>query len=152
MNMRWITRIAILLATIPFMAFSCYEKESPNCHKRIAMTNCSAFPILIYDTSHGINHPFDDNLRKEVYDQLKDYKNSFYPFIQPQKTEVLWDVGDYSCLEGNLKYATLAFYILDPEIIDEFTAEELTDGRAILEVQRFTLEDLHKTGGNIVYR
>jgi len=62
--------------------------------------------------------------------------------------------GGSMCIEGHLRFGPdcWIFFILDAQTVDESTAEELTDGRAILDKIYYYYDDIQRLGTHLIYR
>lgn len=116
--------------------------------------NASNKEIIVYDLLHynSWNYPVEDNhLSEDNYERIKN--NLWGVHILPGETVRVLDMIDaYVSMEGHLSGGNCwIFFVLDAEIVAQSTAEELTDGRAILDIIYYYYEDISLIGPVLTY-
>lgn len=105
--------------------------------------------ILFYSSW---NYPVEDyHILADTYDRIKSKKRGVN--ILPGETVRVLDMIDaYVSMEGHLSGGNCwIFFVLDAEIVAQSTAEELTDGRAILDIIYYYYEDISLIGPVLTY-
>ncbi len=88
-----------------------------------------------------------------VYQNLKEGANIGYSILPGQTKRVVDMLNSTMCIESYLKHIDCwIFFILDAEIVANSTAEELSDGRAILDKIYYSYDDIALLGMDLVYR
>lgn len=150
--MKWLLRFLFVLATFPFMAFTCTKDEGPDCHQHIDFTNNSPCSIIVVVCNQTRLTPVTEAcLSLERYKRIKDYDRWSYS-IKAGQTLPVFDVRNSgTCLEYYLKNNDLIFFVLDAQVVAESTPEELVDGHAVMKKFYYTLESIKTIGYTLVY-
>lgn len=154
--MNWIFRLLVIVIILPLSAFSCDTNVGANCHQHIDITNASSKEIIviIIDYYESIDKPLDSyTLSLLVYQNLKEGANIGYSISPGQTKRVVDMLNSTMCIESYLKHIDCwIFFILDAEIVTNSTAEELSDGRAVLDKIYYSCDDIALLGMDLVYR
>lgn len=136
--------------SLPILLTSCKEGGL----QYMDFHNASNKEIIVYDLLHynSWNYPVEDNhLSEDNYERIKN--NLWGVHILPGETVRVLDMIDaYVSMEGHLSGGNCwIFFVLDAEIVAKSTAEELTDGRAILDTIYYYYEDISLIGPVLTY-
>lgn len=136
--------------SLPILLTSCKEGGL----QYMDFHNASNKEIIVYDLLHynSWNYPVEDNhLSEDNYERIKN--NLWGVHILPGETVRVLDMIDaYVSMEGHLSGGNCwIFFVLDAEIVAQSTAEELTDGRAILDIIYYYYEDISLIGPVLTY-
>lgn len=136
--------------SLPLLMISCKEEGL----QYMDFHNASNKEIIVDDLLfyNSWNYPVEDYYLSE--DNYERIKNGLWGVhILPGETERVLDMIDaYVSMEGHLSGGNCwIFFVLDAEIVAQSTAEELTDGRAILDIIYYYYEDISLIGPVLTY-
>ena len=136
------------MSIISFITCSCEVSG----HQSLDFHNASDIEIIVFDDliySSSDKPEKDYQISADTYERIKNKKRGIY--ILPGDTNRIIDLIGIS-LEGHLFDRNYwLFIVLNSEIVAQSTAEELTDGRAILDTIYYYYEDISLIGPVLTY-